>query len=167
VSNLPQNRYFDTKTYERLEAECESLRQETLSEGVFLFDNYGQLLVSVGEVDAIDPRSLGSLVAGTVSAADGMADLLGEEVFRTQVMEGEDQNICLVRIGEEFTLAVMFTEAVNEGLVRLESKQIRMTLEDIFEENEKRTQGESFDSPFEQLSEDKIGKIVNDAFTNG
>jgi predicted regulator of Ras-like GTPase activity (Roadblock/LC7/MglB family) len=99
------------------------LRTESNAKFAFLLDKTGQQIASVGELGDIDDTSLASLAAGSVAATEGLAELIGENVFSTLFHEGEKDSVHVSLVSESVILLVSFDASSSLGLVRLRVHQ--------------------------------------------
>lgn len=142
------------------------LWRDAMATAIFLIDANGQLVAGVGRHEHIDTTSLASLVAGSVAATSGLAQLFGEDDFPTHYHEGHREHLYLAKIAEELILAVIFDERSSLGLVRLRVKKAARELEDVYNEIVQRSQsagGGGFD-PFADITEDDIDSFFGDSF---
>jgi predicted regulator of Ras-like GTPase activity (Roadblock/LC7/MglB family) len=150
---LREERFYQIK------AVLARLRLDSGARVVFLVDKDGQQIAVQGEVGNLDTTSFASLVAGTVAATGGMAELIGEKEFPTLSHEGEKESIHISVIGR-LLLVVMFDERSSLGLVKLRSKQIARQLATLFDEI-LRDGCEDVDSPFSEITEEDIDSLFS------
>lgn len=120
-----------TKTFElpvqqaqQIQKILDELLDKTKSTYVFLADISGQLIQVCGRAGGTDVVALAALTASNMAATTEMARRIGETGgFRLLFHEGEHGNIYLSHIGTSFMLAVIFSNEVQIGLVRLFSKR--------------------------------------------
>jgi len=98
---------------------------------VFLLDKAGQQIASVGQLGEVDATSLASLAAGNVAATEGVARLVGEEVFTTLYHEGKHDSLHMSLVEDRVILLVVFDELSSVGLVRLRVEQTTPELSTI------------------------------------
>lgn len=150
--------------FKRIDAELQNLKMQANASVVFLVDKNGQLIASAGETQDVDTTSLASLTAGNIAATGGIAKLLGEEEFTILFHEGARDNINISLVGNRVILAVIFDNRSSIGLVRLRVKKATEALAKIFDDiagksERERTEGQSDDSPFSQISDDDIDSL--------
>lgn len=143
--------------FNRVEALLRSLAGKTRAKAVFLVDRNGQLIASVGQVEAIDGTALASLTAGSVAATGGLAGLLGEKEFSDIFHEGETENIHIAILDQRIILVTLFDKEAPHGLVRLKVKQEAPALVRIFEEISYRA-----DDDVDSLLEDALFPEIGD-----
>lgn len=149
----------------RLSAICERLWRDALAIAIFLIDENGQLVAAVGRVDHVDTTSLASLVAGSVAATGGLAQLLGEEDFPTHFHEGTRENLYTAKVGESLILAVIFDDRSSLGLVRLRVKRAHGALLEVYHDAIERMKspGAQFDH-FSDITDEDIDSFFSDTF---
>jgi len=150
---------------QRLEEITGRLWRDTSATAVFLIDVNGQLVSCLGGYQSMDTTALASLVAGSVMATTGLANILGEDDFPTHFHEGQQEHLYIARIAEGLILAVVFGGDTSLGLVRLRVKKAATKLLTVYEEIELRSQSDAggFD-PFGDISEDDIDRFFGDSF---
>lgn len=141
----------------RVEAMLRSLAEKTRAKAIFLVDRNGQLIASVGQVDAIDGTALASLTAGSVAATGGLAGLLGQKEFSDIFHEGETENIHIAILDQRIILVTLFDKQAPLGLVRLKVKQEAPDLIRIFDEVSYRP-----DEDVDSLLEDALFPEIGD-----
>lgn len=115
----------------RFVAILNELQTESNTKFAFLLDKSGQQIASVGELGDIDDTSLASLAAGSVAATEGLAELIGENVFSTLFHEGENESVHVSLVSDSVILLVTFDEQSSLGLVRLRVQQHTPRLADV------------------------------------
>jgi predicted regulator of Ras-like GTPase activity (Roadblock/LC7/MglB family) len=118
--------------FKLIDAELHKLHQQANAKLTLLVDKNGQVIQCLGETDNVDTTSLGSLTAGNIAAAGGMAQLLGEKEFSILFHEGERDNIHITLVSRVI-LVVIFDQRSSLGLVRLRVKKSADVLSQIFE----------------------------------
>jgi predicted regulator of Ras-like GTPase activity (Roadblock/LC7/MglB family) len=144
------------------------LRVDANAKVVFLVDKNGQQIAAHGDIENLDTTSLASLTAGNVAATDGLARLIGEKEFSILFHEGERDNIHISIVAQRVILVVIFDERSSLGLVRLRVKKASTELNDVFArimnkvEQEKKTAGSTFDSPFAEITDEDIDSLFSE-----
>lgn len=144
------------------------LRTDANAKVVFLVDKNGQQIAAHGDIENLDTTSLASLTAGNVAATDGLARLIGEKEFSILFHEGERDNIHISIVAQRVILVVIFDERSSLGLVRLRVKKASQELNDVFArimskvEQEKKTAGSTFDSPFAEITDEDIDSLFSE-----
>jgi predicted regulator of Ras-like GTPase activity (Roadblock/LC7/MglB family) len=106
--------------FEQISAVCERLWRETNAKIVFLADQNGQPIASVGATEDLDATSLASLTAGDIDAT-ALAKLTGgliDEKEFSILREGEKDNLHISLIGGRLILVVIFASASQIKNVR-------------------------------------------------
>ena len=149
----------------RLEEITGRLWRDTSATSVFIIDVNGQLVSCLGNYQSLDTTALASLIAGSVMATSGLANILGEEDFPTHFHEGKHEHLYIARIADGLILAVVFGGDTSLGLVRLRVKKAATRLLTVYEEIESRAQSATggFD-PFSDITEDDIDRFFGDSF---
>ncbi len=149
----------------RLEEITGRLWRDTSATAIFIVDVNGQLVSCMGSYQALDTTSLASLIAGSVMATTGLANLLGEDDFPTHFHEGSQEHLYIARIADGLILAVVFGGDTSLGLVRLRVKKAAARLLTVYEEIESRAEFDvgGFD-PFGDITEDDIDRFFGDSF---
>jgi len=151
--------------YERFVAILDRLCADANARFVFLLDKNGQHIASVGDTASVDPTSLASLAAGSVAATEGLAGLVGEQVFTTLFHEGPDESLHLSTVAEKAIVLVSFDERSSLGLVRLRVQQSTPTLAEVVEEVTRRsdTPGQEVLSgtPLDDLTDADIDRLFS------
>ena len=109
----------------------EQVAQEANARVIFLLDKAGQQIATYGDSGRIDPTSLASLAAGNVAATEGVAQIVGGDVFSTLYHEGKKDSVHINVIAERVILLVIFDQRSSVGLVRLRVQQHIPKLEEI------------------------------------
>src|SRR5262245_60961357 len=88
----------------KINAVCDRLTKDANATVVFLVDKNGQLISAAGQTQNIDTTSLASLTAGNVAAMGGLAKLIGENEFPTQLHEGVTNSLLMTIVGSRVVL---------------------------------------------------------------
>jgi predicted regulator of Ras-like GTPase activity (Roadblock/LC7/MglB family) len=143
--------------YERFVALLDQLCTSANARFVFLLDKNGQHIASVGDLAEVDPTALASLAAGSVAATEGLAGLVGEQVFTTLFHEGQTDSLHLSTVAEKAIVLVSFDARSSLGLVRLRVQQSTSALAAAFTEVVRRS-----DAPrAEALSMTPLGDLTD------
>ena len=148
--------------FNQIQAVVDRLVKEANAKVVFIVDKNGQLIAQSGDIENLDSTSLASLTAGNIAATGGMAKLLRENEFATQVHEGEKANIHIQLVGKRVILVVIFDARSSLGLVRLRVKKASEELNSIFEGLLRKVQEPGRDSPFAEITDEDIDNLFND-----
>ena len=154
--------------YQQIKDTLQRLQVDSNSKIVFLVDKNGQQIAAHGDIENLDTTSLASLTAGNVAATDGLARLIGEKEFSILFHEGERDNIHISIVAQRVILVVIFDERSSLGLVRLRVKKASQELNDVFArimnkvEQEKKTAGSTFDSPFAEITDEDIDSLFSE-----
>ena len=88
------------------------------AETAMLVDEAGHLVARQGDQSPASEDTITALVAGTFSASQAMAAMLGAEEFSSLIPRGGGGQVLLLRAGEGALLAVAFEGALSATLVR-------------------------------------------------
>lgn len=151
--------------HKRLNEICARLWRDALATAIFLIEPSGQLITGVGRHEHIDTTGLASLVAGSVAATTGLAQLFGEEDFPTHFHEGHRENLYIARVADGLILALIFDERSSLGLVRLRVKKSAPELELVYQDVMRKGDGggSGFD-PFSDITEEDVDAFFGDTF---
>lgn len=117
---------FSEEQLKAIERNLSSLRTSVRAHSVALIDSAGKI-ISVQSVERnLDMASLcHALVTGNAAVAAEMARLLGGwPACRISYHEGDDYNVCVYTLNEEFSLVIVFGRGVKVGQVWFYAKQI-------------------------------------------
>ncbi len=153
--------------YKRIKDVISRLKEECKSDLVFLADQSGQIISSIGGIAGVDLPTLSSLTAGIIAASVRVGELIGGEKFFSITSEGNHISFQINLIRERFILGVIFDKSTTIGLIRLKMAKAGRYLEEIFEailnkiDKDKASFGE-LESPFPEITEDDIDKLFGD-----
>ena len=117
---------FSEEQLNAMERNLSSLRTSVRAHSVALIDSGGRI-ISVQSVERdLDMASLcDALVTGNAAVAAEMARMLsGWPTCRLSYHEGDDYNVCVYTLNEEFSLVIVFGQGVKVGQVWFYAKQI-------------------------------------------
>lgn len=150
--------------HNRLNNICARLWRDALATAIFLIDPNGQLVTGVGRHEHIDTTALASLVAGSVAATTGLAQLFGEEDFPTHFHEGHRENLYIARVAEGLILSLIFDERSSLGLVRLRVKKAAAEISEVYVEVLRKSESKSGFDPFSDITEEDVDAFFGDTF---
>lgn len=149
--------------FTRLTAILDRLSSEAMARAVFLVGKDGQFIAGVGDVDSIDTTSLASLTAGSIAAAGGLAQLIGEKEFSVFFHEGEREHLHISLVAGQVILVVLFDERSSLGLVRLRVKKGTEELSQLMADLARKSEGQKGDDagghPLDTITEDDIDNL--------
>lgn len=90
---------------------------------VLLVDHTGQIITSLATPPSFDVISFASLCAADFEANRQLAQLIGEEDFKTLYHQGVRESMYLSRVESNVILAVLFDRKSTLGLVRLRTQR--------------------------------------------
>jgi predicted regulator of Ras-like GTPase activity (Roadblock/LC7/MglB family) len=134
---------------------------------VLLVDGSGRILAQKMGEGWKDNRleGLAALAAGSYSASNEMARLLGEGArFRMVLHEGERRNLFVCSVTPDFHLAVVFESGTAIGMIRLFTKRTVEQLVPVLSERTAPAQdiGKIFDRNFETLLGEELDRSLTD-----
>lgn len=109
------------------------LALDTGASYTILLDKSGQLIASQGQQSQRDLTALGALMAGAFSSSRQVAEILGENDFRSILQQGVQENILSNLIGEQWLLVVVFDQQTHVGLVKVLARKSGEELERVLD----------------------------------
>lgn len=106
---------------------------DTAASHTLTLDKSGQVLAAQGQTGQRDLIALGALLAGTFSSSRQVAEILGEQDFRTILQQGVYENIYTTLIGDSWLLVVVFDRQTHVGLVKVLARKAAEELERVLE----------------------------------
>jgi CheY-like chemotaxis protein len=122
---------FSEEQLRAIEHNLSSLRMSVKAHSVALFDSAGKV-ISLRSIERdLNMTSLcNALVNGSVAVAAEVANLLGgRPVCRLCYHEGDDYNVCVYTLSEDFSLVIVFGQEVKVGQVWFYAKQVVVALQ--------------------------------------
>jgi predicted regulator of Ras-like GTPase activity (Roadblock/LC7/MglB family) len=141
------------------------LKKDTKSEIVFITDTEGHCIASTGELEDTYLNSISSLIAGSISAVNSIAQMLKIEKFVNVLTESADKSLYVALINDRTMLIIMFDKTANLGLVRFRVKTATKELGDVFVTINEKLKSDVLRgnvSPFEGVSDEDIDEIFGD-----
>ncbi len=142
-----------------------ALKKDTKSEIVFITDTEGHCIASTGDLEDTYLNSISSLIAGSISAVNSIAQMLKIEKFASVLTESEEKSLYVSLINERTMLIIIFDKDANLGLVRFRVKTATKDLSDVFVTINEKLKTDVFKgdaSPFEGVSDEDIDEIFGD-----
>ncbi len=143
--------------FQSIKENIEKLLQQSDAKAVLLVDRDGNLITSAGETEKIDLEAFATLSAADFAATSQLAELIGEEQFRTLYHQGDRDHLYFQAIARNIIVAVIFDQRTTLGLVRVRVKHASETLskilEDIFGNQEQHAASEE-ETRIEDISKD-------------
>lgn len=109
------------------------LALDTGASYTILLDKSGQLIAAQGQQGQRDLTALGALMAGAFSSSRQVAEILGENDFRSILQQGVQENILSNLVGEQWLLVVVFNQQTHVGLVKVLARKSGEELERVLE----------------------------------
>lgn len=120
--------------FQAIKENIEKLLQQSDAKAVLLVDRDGNLITNAGETEKIDLESFATLTAADFAATSQLAELIGEQQFRTLYHQGERDHLYFQALARNIIIAVIFDQRTTLGLVRVRVKHAAETLSKILEE---------------------------------
>ncbi len=161
---MQENFVIYNEEYVLIKEFLEDLKSNSGADIVFISDNEGHCIASAGEMEDMYLNSISSLIAGTMAAVNGIAQMLETPQFNSFLSESENKNLYVSYINERTMLVVVFGNASNLGLVRFRVKTTIQDLQKVFVVINEKLESNIFDddSPFEGVTDEDIDKIFGD-----
>jgi predicted regulator of Ras-like GTPase activity (Roadblock/LC7/MglB family) len=83
-----------------------------------IIDKGGFVLTTCGAVDRFDTTTLAALAAGSYSATQAIASLIGEPDFSSVYQQGESFSLLVSNVNEQCLLLVIFPAHLSVGAVK-------------------------------------------------
>jgi DNA-binding response OmpR family regulator len=117
---------FSEEQLKAIESNLSSLRTGVRAHSIALIDSAGKVISLQSIERELDMTSLCNvLVTGSVAVAAEVANLLGgQPICRLCYHEGDDYNVCVYTLSEEFSLVIVFGQEVKVGQVWFYAKQV-------------------------------------------
>jgi CheY-like chemotaxis protein len=117
---------FSEEQLKAIERNLSSLRTSVRAHSVALIDSAGKIISLQSVERGLDMSSLcNALATGNGTVAAEMASLLGgQPACRISYHEGDDYNVCVYTLNEDFSLVIVFGHGVKVGQVWFYAKQV-------------------------------------------
>lgn len=117
---------FSEKQLKAVERNLSSLRTSVRAHSVALIDSAGKIISLQSVERDLDMTSLcNALVMSNAAVAAEIARLLGGwPTYRLSYHEGDDYNVCVYTLNEDFSLVIVFGQGVKVGQVWFYAKQV-------------------------------------------
>lgn len=117
---------FSEEQLKAIERNLSSLRTSVRAHSVALIDSAGRIISLQSVERDLDMTTLcNALVTGNAAVAAEMARLLGGwPTCRLSYHEGDDYNVCVYTLNEDFSLVIVFGQGVKVGQVWFYAKQV-------------------------------------------
>jgi len=126
VEQIQEATALSDEQFKAIERNLSSLRTSVRAHSVALIDSAGKIINLQSVERDLDMTSLCSaLVTGNASVAAEVASLLGGwPTCRISYHEGDDYNVCVYTLNEDFSLVIVFGRGVKVGQVWFYAKQV-------------------------------------------
>lgn len=162
---MQENFIIYNEEYVLIKNILKELKNTTRASIIFITDSEGHCIASTGEMEDSQLNSISSLIAGSVAAVNGIAQMLSIEKFTNVLTESMNECLHISLINDRTMLIVIFDKNSNLGIIRFRVKNAIRELEKIFVTINEKLQENVFkdtDSPFEGVSDDDIDEIFGD-----
>lgn len=159
----PQDRIFFAKDIHQMNLVLGKFLQKSGAETVLLVDEAGHLVARQGTRSPASEDTITALVAGTFSASQAMARMLGGDEFSSLIPRGGGGFVLLLRAGPRALLAVAFGDNTTAILVRTYALEAIRRLKGILQPHEEggepdeRIHGSTFDKEIDGALNDVFG----------
>jgi predicted regulator of Ras-like GTPase activity (Roadblock/LC7/MglB family) len=143
----------------------DDLKKNTKAEIVFITDMEGHCIASTGQLDETYLNSISSLIAGSMSAVNSIAQMLEINKFASVLSESNEKSLHVSLINDRTMLIIIFDITTNLGLVRFRVKSATKALRDVFITIDEKLKSNVFKdegSPFEGVTDEDIDEIFGD-----
>jgi predicted regulator of Ras-like GTPase activity (Roadblock/LC7/MglB family) len=166
-SNTAMDSVLSKEQFDRIFTCLADLAAKLRLMAVLLVDSSGRILTQRMGDGWKDTRleGLAALAAGSFSASNEIARLLGEQGrFKMVLHEGQQRNIFVCSVGSNYFLAVVFESGTALGMIRLFTKKTIEALIPILTDDSGSMQdvGLVFDKKFETLLGDALDRSFID-----
>lgn len=127
-----------------------------------LIDKEGHLVTKRGFTKAFDTDGIAALVAGSFASTRAVANMLGEQEFSQQLLQGKNEHIHVSLVSERALSVVVFDDRTTIGMVRLYAEELTNKISETLAKCEQRNAGRSTDVSQEFL--DKAEGALDDFF---
>lgn len=162
---MQENFIIYNEEYVLIKEILQGLKTNTRAQIVFITDSEGHCIASTGEMEDSHLNSISSLIAGSMAAVNGIAQMLKVSKFTTILTESADKNLHISSINERTMLIVIFDNSSNLGIIRFRVKSATQELQKVFVTINEKLQSSAMDvggSPFEGVSDEDIDEIFGD-----
>jgi predicted regulator of Ras-like GTPase activity (Roadblock/LC7/MglB family) len=159
-----ENQVLYEDEIEQIDKVLTRLIKEAEAKCALLVDKDGHLITRQGFTHTLDTTALAALLAGSFASTKEIARLVGEPEFSVLFHQGKRDHIHISLIGERTILVVIFDDRTTIGMVRLYSKEISETLQEILTNAGKKPKDQELklDEEFSSSAENKLDDIFQD-----
>jgi predicted regulator of Ras-like GTPase activity (Roadblock/LC7/MglB family) len=162
---MQENFIIYNEEYSLIKKILGELKENTRAEIIFISDSEGHCIASTGDMEDSYLNSISSLIAGSIAAVNGIAQMLKMDKFTTVLTESAEKSLNISLINDRTMLIVIFDKSSNLGIIRLRVKSAAQELEKVFETINEKLKHNAFkdnESPFEGVSDQDIDEIFGD-----
>ncbi|MDZ7263813.1 MAG: roadblock/LC7 domain-containing protein [candidate division KSB1 bacterium] len=150
--------------YKSISEILSELASKTRARTIIFSDMNGHAITQRGSVTDVNISNMSALAAGGFSATTEIAKLIGEKKqFKFIFHEGENNNVYLSNVGDNFLLILIFNSQTALGMIRIYTKRaidaLSSLLTNVKEEDQKVSQLVNFD--FNQYLNAELDKAFN------
>jgi len=122
---------IDSAQHKKFEQLLETLLQKAPAKFILLTDVSGQVVSACGPSSQFDLIALGSVMAGGLSAAQEVAQMLGGEQENQLVLhEGRSANTFMAGAGPDFAILVQLDKSIPLGWARMLIQEAAQKIDD-------------------------------------
>ncbi|MDY0298000.1 MAG: roadblock/LC7 domain-containing protein [Acidobacteriota bacterium] len=162
---MQENFVIYNEEYVLIKKILDELKHNSGAEIVFITDSEGHCIASTGDLDDSYLNSISSLIAGSISAVNSIAQMLEIDKFTSVLTESDSKSLYVSLINERTMLITIFRKESNLGLVRFRVKNATSELAGVFTTINEKLQSNVFKddiSPFEGVTDEDIDEIFGD-----
>lgn len=162
---MQENFIIYNEEYVLIKKILNELRRETRAEIIFITDSEGHCIASTGEMEDSQLNSISSLIAGSIAAVNGIAQMLNIDNFTNVLTESMNKSLQVSLINERTMLIVIFDKNSNLGIIRFRVKAANKELQKVFITINEKLKSNVFKddkSPFEGVTDEDIDEIFGD-----
>ncbi|ACF12872.1 Roadblock/LC7 family protein [Chloroherpeton thalassium ATCC 35110] len=128
---------IDSSQHKKFEQVLENLLQKAPAKFILLTDVSGQVVSACGPSSQFDLIALGSVMAGGLSAAQEVAQMLGgEQEYQLVLHEGLSANTFMAGAGPDFAILVQLDKSVPLGWARMLIQEAAKKIDDNCQESD-------------------------------
>ena len=138
------------------------MHRDLQADVILLTSRGGQPIVTVGHSENIDNTALASLATADLSAADGLAKIIGEEKFPALLHQGRRRSIFISTLMQRYSMILVFDAKASTGLVCYKCRQTLLLLEDVLRDCCRRMKKEESTSEVLEFSDEELEALLGE-----
>ena len=159
--NIHNNRVLTKEQYDQVYMSLSNLSDKLQVTSMILLDSTGRIVAQKQlESSNQDPELLATLAAGSTAAAKEMLRLLGDNNNNKMILyEGNQINVYISIVNDNYALIIAFDTGVALGMVRLLTKKTIIELQKILSSNSEQVLiNKVFDRHFQSLLGEELDR---------